>query len=161
MRDEEIFTLVKTYCMALGAFFNEVVKEIGSIRAIELLIKQRRQFFREQAHTIQRLVKRDALDLNTLAIDVEKHWRLIGFDSTIEPTATSIVTRTTKCPFYTGFHAAEVDHKIIEGFCHGKDKAGDAQYKQFVGPYTGLKMRKFRAGLDDYCVEETILKPEE
>ena len=161
MWGEDSFTVAKSYCMALGAFFHDIATNIGVDHALEMLIEQRRCFFRERAQTVQQLMERQAFDLNTFAAEAETQWQYFGFDSTIESTSISIITKTAKCPFYAGFLAAGVDHNIIEAFCRGKDKAGDTQYKQIVGPYAGLKMRKFRSGPDDYCIEETILRQSE
>jgi hypothetical protein len=161
MWSEEIFNVATAYCMALGAFFQEVAKTLGNDRALEMLIEQRRRFFKGRARTVQQLMERQEFDLKTFAGKAEKAWQHIGFESIIKPTSTSLISTTRKCPFYAGFLAAGVNHSTIEAYCRGKDKAGDAQYRQFVGPYAGLKMRKFRSGSDDYCIEEVILKPNE
>jgi hypothetical protein len=158
---EDTFNAVTATFMEFGAFVNEVTKEIGVDRVLEIMITRRGRFFRERARTIQQLVERNELDLTAFATQAETYWRTNwGFDSTIEATASSLITTTTRCPFYEGFLAAGVPRSTIEAYCRGKDNAGDAQYKQHLGHHAGVKMRKFRTGSDDYCIEESIiLKP--
>ena len=141
MWSEEIFNVATAYCMAMGAFFHEVVKDLGTDQALAMLIEPRRRFFRERARRVQQFMKRQEFDLNAFAGEAEKMWQQRGFDSLIKPTSTSLISTTRNCPFYAGFLAAGVDHNTIEAFCRGKDEAGDAQYKQFVGPYAGLNAR--------------------
>jgi hypothetical protein len=155
---EDTFNAVKATFMEYGAFFTEVTKDIGVDRALEIMITRRGRFFRERASMIQQLVERNELDLNAFAAQAETYWRTNwGFDSTIESTPTSIITTTTKCPFYDGFLEAGVPHRMIEAYCRGKDNAGDTEYKQHLGPHAGVKMRKYRTGPNDNCIEEAIL----
>lgn len=155
---EDMFNSVKATFMEYGAFFNEVTKEIGVDRAIEIMITQRGRFFRERARMIHQLVERNELDLKAFAAQAEMYWRTSwGFDSTIEATPTSLITTTKKCPFYEGFLAAGVPHHTIEAYCRGKDNAGDTEYKQHLGLHAGVKMFKYRTGPDDYCIEESII----
>jgi hypothetical protein len=156
--NEEVFNATKLVYMGWGLFFREVAQEIGTQRTLDLLITMDRK---SKAPQIQQLGESDEIDLKARAAGQTHLWEMLGFDTTIEATDTSLITTTPKCPFYEGFLEAGIDHNTIEAFCRGKDDAGDTQYKQLVGPHAGLKMRKFRSGPDDYCIEETILKPSE
>jgi hypothetical protein len=93
-----------------------------------------------------------------LATEAEALWRMMGFvDATVEATPTSLIYKTHKCPLYEGFLEAGVDHKTIAAHCQGKDNAGEIQAQRYLGSDAGLKLRKFRSGPDDYCIEEEIL----
>jgi hypothetical protein len=154
----DVFVAAKMVNAGFGSFFRDVAQEIGRDRALEIMIKQFEQFWGERAKQIKTSWENDELDLNTLAAEAEAFWRMMGFfDGTVEATPTSLVYTTNKCPFYEGFLESGVDHSTIEAYCRGKDNAGDAQSKQYLSPDAGLKLRKFRSGPDDYCIEEEVI----
>ena len=126
MWSEQLFNVATVYCMHFAKFFHDVAKDLGIDRALEMLVEQRRRFFRERARTVQQLMERQEFDLTTFAENVEKAWQHIGFDSLIKLTSTSLISTTRNCPFYAGFLVAGVDHSTIEAYCRGKDEAGDA-----------------------------------
>jgi hypothetical protein len=76
-----------------------------------------------------------------------------GYDAKVEATPTSIITTTKKRPLYEGLPTTGIDHNTIEAFCRGNDEAGDAQFKQLVDSYAGVKMRKVSFRPDDYCIK--------
>jgi hypothetical protein len=159
MWNEDAFNAAKWVYMQYGFALQEVATEMGLERAMNIFLQSDNRGRR--VPRIQQLLESKDIDLNTLASQSETGWYMVGFDAKTEATSTSTITSTTKCPFYEGLVAAGIGHGIIEKFCRLKDEIGDAQFKQSLGPYTGIKMHKFRLGPDDYCTEETILKPTE
>ena len=160
MISEEAYVAARMAITGCGTFLRNIAHEIGLDKTLKIFLHQTEQFVREQrVPRIKRLHESGQLDLNDLAAQFERYWRMGGYDAEVKATPTSTITTTKQCPLYDGFLAAGIDHNTIEVFCRGKDEAGDAIYKRHLGPYAGLKMRKFRSGPDDYCIEEVILKP--
>jgi hypothetical protein len=159
MWNEDAFKAAKWVYMQYGFALQEVASEMGLDQAMNLFLQSDARGRR--ASQIQQLLKSKEIDLNAFAAQSQNGWYTVGFDAKTEATPTSTITTTTKCPLYEGFLKAGIDHNMIEAFCRLKDEIGDAQYKQSLGPYAGVKMHKFRSRPDDYCIEETILKPKE
>lgn len=159
MLSEEAFNAARIAMTSFGVFFHEIIKEIGVDRTLELSLKPFERFvLEERVPQVKSLLKRNALDLNALAKQFEQYWLMAGYDAKVEATPTSVITTTKRCPFYEAFLEAGHDHSFVEAYCRKKDEVADAIYQQHLGTHAGLKMRKFRTGPDDFCIEETILK---
>jgi hypothetical protein len=154
--NEDAFNAAKWVYMQYGFALQEVATEMGLERAMNIFLQSDARGRR--VSRIQQLLGSKEIDLTTFAAQSQHGWNTVGFDAKTEATPTSTITTTKKCPLYEGFLEAGIDHDMIETFCRLKDDIGDAQYKQSLDPYAGIKMHKFRSGSDDYCIEETILK---
>jgi len=154
MWSEDNFNAAQNAFQWTGMIFQNVVQEIGLDRARELCIKPFEHYCQGRAKQITTALENNELDLKSIAAQDEMFWLTGGYDTKVEATPTSLITTTNKCPLYDGFLAAGIDHSTIEALCRGKDDAGDAQYKQLLGSHAGLKMRRFRSGSADYCIEE-------
>jgi len=142
-----------------GAFFNNVVQEIGLEQALNLDMKTCEMMGVHMGQMTKEQMGIKELDAKTAAMvakSVVSGFGLSNVDAEEKPT--SVLFNVHECPVYEGYHAAGLDDDTIEATCRkGSLKFMDTFFKQ-LDPNTSFQLKKFRSAPDDCCEEEITLR---
>lgn len=155
MWNKEVFTGAKLTFQWWGKFLNEVSKEYGSEKAIELFLRAWEQRGRDFATRVKNSTD---INLNTIANRHVTNFNRRGIDVHVEIPPTTICYTTKKCPWYEGFTAIGIPHITVQAICEGIQNILDENLKEHYHSEAGWILT-FRSSANDVCVEEVILKP--
>lgn len=160
MSTKETFNVAKTVYTNFYAYINAVAQEIGLERALALLTKTNEASGTELGKKIKEQSGGKEYDVPKTAQEVINLAKGIGgIDEVIEDTPQRVVTKTGsgKCPNYEAAKAAGLDNDTIKAICAtGSLRFFDTLVKQ-LNPDLSYRLKKFRSGPDDFCLEETVL----
>lgn len=160
MSIKDLFNGAKIAYTDFYSYFNTVVEEIGMERALKLLTKSDEargvktgKMIKEQSGVEEFDAKKAALKVINLAKGIG------GIDDVIEESPQKVVTKTDsgKCPLYEAAKEVGIDNNTIEILCRaGSLRFLDTLVKQ-LNPDLSYRLKKFRSGANDFCVEEIVL----
>lgn len=144
------------------AYVIATVKELGTDRVLEVLSRTIR---RRGSADGQELVSRLGLQGRT---DLEAGLAVYGAFLSDAETEYQVVERSDRratlkmsgCPIFDGYHAAGMTcDYLTENLCRNITLPLMTAVVSQVNPELKVKLKKFRASPDDFCLEELTLEP--
>ena len=151
---EDVFNGATSGFSVAGAFFGIVAQEIGMERALALYAKACETLGVGMGQMMKEQMGIKELDAKSAIKVAEAIGNNFGVALEAEETPTSVLLTFGRCPVYAANQAVGIDDETKATMCNnGPLKFMDALFKQ-IDPNVGIRRKKFRASLDDFCVKE-------
>jgi len=156
---EDAFNAAKNAFSMYGAFFKNVVQEIGLERALNLETKTDEMMGVQMGQMTKEQMGIKELDVKTAAAvarSVVSGFGIPKVDAEEKPT--SVLIKVHGCPVYEGYRAVGMDYETIEATCRkGALRQLDTFFKQ-LDPKASYQLMKFRSSPDGCCEEKITLR---
>ncbi len=159
MAREEIYQATRKVFALYGAFYNLVVQQIGTEKALYLHAKAHEQLGITAGKMLKDKVGKETTGLQSLGNILRESNLSIGIESEVaEKNATSIVFRNFQCPLYDGYRLGGLDDKTAEALCQWGAPAKLGGTLTYLNPDTKYNLQHYRRKPDEPCEEVIQLK---
>jgi hypothetical protein len=156
MTREDVFNGATSGFSVAGAFFGIVVQEIGLERALALYAKACETLGVGMGQMMKEQMGIHELDSKSAIKVAEAIGNTFGIALDVEEAPTSVLLTWDRCPVYAANQAVGIDDATKATMCeNGPLRFMDALFKQ-IDSNVGIRRKKFRASLDDFCVKEIV-----
>ncbi len=121
----------------------------------------------EEVHGVEARLREMKARVGTRRVDAETALALllelvglVGIEpEVLEQSSQRVVFRVRRCPIYEAGRTLGLDHSAIETLCRTRILPRMVRFAKEFNPDLDTRLVQFRAGADDYCIEETFLEP--
>jgi len=159
MAREEIYQATKKIFSLYGAFYNLVVQQIGTEKALYLHAKAHEQLGITAGKMTRDKLGKETPGLQSLGNILRESNLSIGIESEVaQSNPTSIVFRNLQCPLYDGYRLGGLDDKTAEILCQWGAPAKLGSTLTYLNPDTKYNLQHYRRKPDEPCEEVIELK---
>ena len=156
MGEQEYSAAAKVYAL-YGALFNEIAKEIGEIKALDLHKNAHEYIGLKTGKQIREKMGDIPYDLETLTKVLQMGNQSIGIDCQMVKGFDSLLLRNLRCPMYDGYRDGGVDDRLAETLCQVGAPAKLWTTLKMLNPDVVYKINHYRDKPDERCEEEIKL----
>jgi len=156
LSEESYSIAVKVYAL-YGAFFNEVVKELGKQKALALHQRTYELMGVETGKKLRKQMGDIEYDLRTLAEILRKSNVSLGIDSEMVERPGSLLLSNARCPMYDGYRIGGLDDDTAKALCQVGAPAKLGSTLRELNPKVSYRLIRYRDGPADRCEEEVRL----
>lgn len=146
----------KVYAL-YGALFNEIVKELGEDKALNLHKNAHDYIGLKTGKQIRNQMGDIDYDLETLTKVLQKGNQSIGIDCQIVKSTDTILLRNLRCPMYDGYRMGGLDDRLAEMLCQVGAPAKLWTTLKQLNPAVVYSLNHYRDVPDERCEEEVKL----
>jgi len=155
----EIYQATSKVFALYGAFYNLVVQQIGTEKALYLHAKVHEQLGITAGKMLRDKLGKETAGLQSLGNILRESNLSIGIESEVaERNPTSIVFRNLQCPLYDGYRLGGLDNKTAETLCQWGAPAKLGSTLTYLNPDTKYNLQYYRRKPDEPCEEVIQLK---
>jgi hypothetical protein len=156
MVEDSYEAAVKVYAL-YGVLFNEIVKELGEGRALNLHKNVHEYIGLKTGKQIREQMGDIDYDLKTLTWVLQKGNQSIGIDCQMVKSTDTILLRNLRCPMYDGYRMGGLDDRLAEMLCQVGAPAKLWTTLKQLNPNVVYSLNHYRDVPDERCEEEVKL----
>ena len=156
MVEDSYEAAVKVYAL-YGVLFNEIVKELGEGKALNLHRNTHEYIGLKTGKQIREQMGDIDYDLETLSKVLQKGNQSIGIDCQMVKSTDTILLRNLRCPMYDSYRLGGLDDRMAEMLCQVGAPAKLWTTLKQLNPDVVYNLNHYRDVPDERCEEEVKL----